>query len=422
MAEFKFTRFRSGVNNVLRDDLLNRTQLKKALNVDLLPGGIPKRRKGYQRLLSGGTFHSLYAAPDFLLFVEDGVLKRFDGTGVAVVVHSGGYANPVRYAEVNGEVFSTDSTRTGVVDTEGGYRKLGAETPAGQPSIAAISDGGLFEGLYQVAITYLSKSGAESGTIEASNVSVSEGGGVRLSNIPQPQEAETVAVRVYASDPNGENLYFRTQIPLGQTSYDLGYLQPGKKLDAMFKDRMPAGQAIGFFNGRLYVADNELLAFSDPLDFGRYSILDGYVLADYKILMVRAVTGGVFVATEKGIDFYSGARPADFQKTRVSMDSVIEGSDTLVDGSFFDGELAGRQVAVWWSTEGIMEIGLPDGTVRKIREGELALPSYESGSVAEVDREGVRQLVSVMKNPGTESGLAFGDEAEITVHRNGVEI
>jgi len=420
MPEFNFPGWGQGLNNIAREDLLEPNQLRKALNVDLLPGGHPRRRQGYTKVLGDGRYHSLFSTPNYLVFVNDGklcVTKDIDHVDeVAEDIHE------LTGVVINDEFYFSDGETTGILSTEGQLRPLGILSPSRQPFVSAASEGGLFEGYYQVAITYLADDGRESGTGRAEFVTVPEGGGITLSQIPQPEQAEVVAVRIYASDPNGDNLYFRTQVPVGQASFELGYLKGKKKLNTQFLQAMPAGDHFCFFNGRLYAAVANAIVMSEPMNFGHYHGIDGYMMMSTPIRGIACVEGGLFVSDQTGVDFIAGARPDDFRRTRVSNEPAQAGTMTMVNGELFNESLAATDVAVWWSQEGHLMVGAPDGTIQRINEADVAIPQYERGAVAEVHREGVKQLVSVMKNPGMRSSSAFEDSATIEVHRNGIEI
>jgi hypothetical protein len=117
--------------------------------------------------------------------------------------------------------------------------------------------------------------------------------------------------------------------------------------------------------------------------------------------------------------FYRGEDPDRFTRDYVSH-PAITGAGLSVDGAFVDARMAGREIALWWTVEGVLVAGMPDGSVEPIREAEFRIPNAERGAMAPLTREGVKQVVSVMKNPGTKSSMAFGDNVEIEVHKHGV--
>lgn len=414
--------FSGGINNVAREDQLEVTQLRKALNVDILPGGALRRRAGYSKVLGDGRYHSLFTTPRFALFVKDGTLQlatSFESGSTTQALLS--EVGELAYVEINNTVFFSDGKQTGCITEDGSVFPIALSAPPRQPFLSPVDDGGLFAGVYQVAITYVSADGAESGTGKAAVVQVAEGGGILLESIPQPEEP-VAFVRVYMTDPNGEALYFRTQIPVGVNSYEVGYFTPKKKLDTQFLSPIPPFTAATHYRGRLYVTIENVVVFSSPLNFGLHDITSNYILFPSKVRGIAATEGGLFVSDSEQVYFLRGSRPEEFNRVSVETVAAQRGTMTGVDGAVINDAAAGKDVAVWWSERGYLTAGFPDGSTQRVQEDYLAVPQYAQGAISEVEREGVKQLVSVMKNPGMGSATAFEDSMTIEVHKNGVQL
>jgi hypothetical protein len=126
--------------------------------------------------------------------------------------------------------------------------------------------------LYQVAVTFRDIRGEESGTGQAAQIAVPEGGGIALSNVPQPLDADVNIVRVYLSPANGDMLYFVRDMPVGMTSATLGAGARGKPLDSQFMEKMPAGSIVRALNGRMFVARGAEMLWSEALGFGLHHL------------------------------------------------------------------------------------------------------------------------------------------------------
>lgn len=409
--------FPEGLVNVAREDQLTPRQLRKALNIDILPGGAVRRRAGYEKVLGDGRFHSLFTTPRLALFVKDASLHWTSDFETSTVLMSG--VSELSCVEINDTVYFSDGKRTGRITSDGMLHPVALNAPSRQPFVSSVADGGLFAGIYQVAITYVAADGSESGTRKAATVQVVEGGGVLLESIPQPEEA-VAFVRVYMTDPNGESLYFRTQIPVGVASYEVGYFTPKKKLDTQFLSPIPPFTDATHYRGRLYVAAENAVVFSSPLNFGLHDMVANYLLFPTKVRGIAATEGGLYVSDNDQVYFLRGSRPEEFSRTSVEAVAAQKGTMTEVDGAAFSDSAAGAPVAVWWSESGYLTAGFPDGSVQRVQEDKLAVPQYAQGTISEVEREGVKQLVSVMKNPGMGSATAFEDSMTIEVHRNGI--
>ena len=422
MPNYRFASLQDGINNVGREDQIPSTSVRKAQNVDLLVAGNTakvRRRKGYQQKYAGTNMHSAYATANFFLAVDGGSLKRwvdFDVAPLTIAAASG----ELSYVDINNQIIWSDGAQIAKVDGAGEPRRFGVVAPTGQPSVSAVEDGGLFAGHYQVAVTHLTSTGEESGTPRAAGVTVDEGEGIRLTNIPQPVDDED-KIAVYVSQANGETLYQRTTLPYGTTTHDLGYSAKRRALRTMFLDRMPASAHLAFYNGVLFAAVDETVAYSQPLAFAAYHTTQNFLLHDTPVNMLRAGDKGIFVGTESGVTFYQGNRPEDFAPTTVSP-PAIPGASLEVDGGFILPALQGSTVVIWWTVDGVMMLGLPDGQIEPVRDTEFRIPNAERGALASVTREGVKQVVSVMKNPGTGSSMAFQDSIDIEVHRHGVTL
>lgn len=419
MPDHRFPGFPNGINNVFPDDKIPNNALAEARNVDLIgPEGRIKRRAGTQRVYTGADLHSLHATPAYLLGVEGGVLKRWtDPAGSPAEIESG-VGDAVSYADVNGGVVWSSRNKMGFVGPAGDSERFGVDAPDGQPTVEAVAEGGWHAGTIMLAITYGAE-GLESGTGEATYVTVSEGQAIQLTNIPQSSTADDI--HIYCTDPDGTTLYYRTTVPMGTTTYTLGYKRARRALRSQFMDTLPAGQIIARYNGFLFSARDNTVHFSEPMAFWLSHTIEGYFAEASDVTLLLPGDTGVFVGCDEGVFFYRGNSPQQFTRDYVSS-APIPGASLSVDGGFINPRYQGQQLALWWTVDGAMIIGLPDGSSEIVRDTEFRIPNAERGTMAQVTRDGVKQVVSVMQNPKAESSLSFNDEVTIEVHRNGVTL
>ena len=416
MAEFEFRGWGSGLNNRARESELAIDELRKAENVDILPGGAPRKRQGYSRLIEGGSFGNLVSTPRFAAFRRNGV---FCTTSDFIEIQEHFPVKDFCTAVLNDELIVMDGEVAKRVLPDRSVFDLGQIGPSRQPYLAVAEDaGGLYAGAYMLAITYVGASGQESGTCEAAYIQIPEGAGIQLTDIPQHESARQI--RIYMSDVNSENLYFRTSLPAGQTSYVLPYKRAKKKLSTQFMAPLPPGRHLCEYNARLFTAVGNVLLFSEPLNIGMYDSLKGYIMFAAEITGLASVDGGIYVCDGDTVSFLGGASPDTFTRSTVSYHGVQPNTLTTVNGGFFASQLTGKDVAVWWSKTGVFMLGTPDGDVRPVKDTDVLAPQYETGFVSEVTRQGVKQLVSVMKNPESHSASVIQDEISVEVHRNGI--
>lgn len=419
--------FPGGVNNVYREDTVPPTQLRSAVNVDLLPGGKVRRRKGYTRRVAFADARSGHHFLGFAYLADGAELKRVDlidfseETLAPIPPHA-----HLSYAEVNEFLYvaSGEASQAYRVSPQGAVQFWSVEQPAGQPTLSAVGLGSLPAGRYQVAITYL-RGREESGTGLAAEVTLAQEGGIQLSAIPAPERGDTTGMRVYLTNPNGTVLYAYSDFPPapGATLF-LTRLADGKQLETQFLEPLPVGHIVRTYRGRMYSAVGRFLYYSQALRYGLCNPAQDFVEFPGRISMVRPVENGIYVSAGKRTVFLSGANPAEFQQTIVHHAGAVEGTDTEVPAGMFSFEnLSTGMVAVWWATSGVMLIGFPNGQVQPIREGELSLPEFARGATMLREEDGVQQLLSVLQQPRTPaSALAISDEAVVTVHRRGIEI
>lgn len=416
--DHRFPGFPDGVNNVSRPDQMPATALVRALNVDLIEEGKPRRRPGVTKVYDGGGLHSLYSTGRLLLVVEAGELKCWKNPDGAPTTIATGLQGEVGYVESRGGTIWSCDNQSGFVEQSGIGSQFGIDAVADQPVLSASASGGFQAGTVMLAVTH-QRNGLESGTCGAAYITLTEGQGVALSGISAPPDVELI--NIYATDPDGETLYRRASIPGSATSYVLPSLPAKRPLITQFTDRMPHSSMATMLEGYMYRAKDNVVYMSEPQKPWSYHTTHGFMQENSTINMLASGEAGLFVGCDEGVYYYAGTDPERFTRTWVS-EPAIDGANIEVDGGFINDKFQGRRLVLWWTEEGAMIIGMPDGSAEIVRDMEFRIPSAERIAMAEVQRENVKQIVSVLKNPGAEAALSFNDELDIQVHRNGVPI
>lgn len=367
----KFDGF-SGLDNRAKDFALPDGYVRHLRNCDVRSSGKIQRRQGYTKVVSDTNPHSLYSDGHVTLYVSQGVLKRLDGTAISVVDANWGEA-PTVYAERAGEVFFSNGLKTG--RWANGYKSWGVENPPRQPALDALPTGGLHPGTYQVAITWRDALGIESGTPLNSQITVSEGGGIMLSDFPTPPiYVDTVSV--YVSGADGTELYLDNDYPAWTTTVVIEQDQRSIPLETEFMQPMPPVERVCLQASRFYGAIGPALYVTQP--FNPYlTNLDG-VLFESPITALLPVTDGVYVVTERKAYFmqFEGDVP---QRRELTYHGAVRGAvavDPILPG------------VLWVGDKGLMR-GLPGGENQNITDAHLALPKAEQGAmtIREVDGE-----------------------------------
>ena len=422
-GSIEHTRF-TGLNNRTPVERLLPKTLSSAMNVDLDEQGQVSRRPGFTAAYTGAGLHSLWSGGDYLLCVEGTQLKRLtvapSGAITGAVLGSGFMPGKhLAYGLVNGEVYLSNGVMTGKVTTNG-LVAWGVQTPAGQPALTADTVGGLHNGVYQVAVTFVTASGEESGAQVAQEIAIAEGGGILVTSIPQPTETSVTGIRIYVSPPNEDVLYLTAQLAVGVTATYVYRWDTGAPLQTMHLDKMPPSTSIANLGGRIYGALGNVLYWTEPLRYGLYHPAANWMQFPGAIKAIADVeNGGLYVIGEKTW-FLSGAEPDKFERTEVLGYGGPEQQILRVPREAFTKLDVGiADVPVWLSARGF-HAGLPSGVVN-LTEKEVVVDSYKRIAALYREQNGRRQVIATGANP-ERSAIAMGDNVVAQIRRNGVII
>lgn len=382
--------------------------LRLALNVDMDDTGRPRRRRGATLALPLEHPHSLWppmAVPGcpFALCVAGGHLQRIEFQGGQLTatplapVHSDA---PMSFEAFNGRVYYTNGADTGIVLFSGERRPWGVAVPAGPPALEAVAgQGGMDAGRYQVTITYADRHGEQSGAPLGEVVDVPQGGGIRLSRIPLPDDLSIAAIQVWRTRANGKKVYYCRDLPPTLDQYFIAKGRLGRALETQFMTPPPPGQIVRRFHARLYVASGRTLFYTDALHAGCVAVDQTYFRLPGAITLLEAGLDGLYVGTERAVWFYAGSDPATFQPRQVFHPGAIAGSGLCVPGSAFGPAGYQGRTPVWLSTEGVLCRGMPEGIVQPLTEGRLALPPHRRAALALRQFDGIQQVLALLREP-----------------------
>lgn len=420
-GSIEHTRF-TGLNNRTPVERLLPKTLSSAVNVDLDDQGHISRRPGFTTAYTGADLHSLWSGGDYMLCVEGTQLKRLTvtpaGTITASVLGSGFMPGKhLAYDLVNNEAYLSNGVVTGKV-TADGLVPWGVQTPARQPALAADTVGGLHAGTYQVAVTFVADTGEESGSPAPQEIAIAEGGGILLSLLPQPTEANIYAVRIYVSPPNEDVLYHASEVAAGTSSAYVYRWDTGMPLQTLHLDKMPPATSIAHLGGRIYGALGNALYWSEPLRYGLYRPSRNWMPFSGNIKAIAAVEGaGLYVIGDKTW-FLSGTEPDKFEQTEVLSYGGPEQHVLRVPREAFTAlNIDIADVPVWLSDRGF-HAGLPSGVVN-LTEKEVVVDSYKRIAALYREQNGRRQVIATGANP-ERSSIAMGDNVVAQIRRNGV--
>lgn len=404
-----------GMNTLKRSESLEKDEARNVVNFDIDDAGKIRLRKGKTKVYTGIIVKdTFWSNGKIALFVEGGDLKLLNTDFTATLLRASVGYSPMRYVCVNDVIYYTNGTVTGIV-RDGSNEPWGVQAPAQQPALsAATSSGSLSAGVYQVAVTFISPTGEESGTGLSAEIEVEAESSIQLSAIPQPPAGHTV--RVYVSAANGEKLHSLVSLIPGQTAFRIYSVanQTARVLETQFGMAPPPGSLLEYHDGRIYIGDGNVVWTTEPLRYGLVKRAKGYYLFGSPVQMMKSVQDGIYIAADKTY-FLSGTDSTE-----------LENSDVLpygaIDCQAIDIERTTEGVirVAWWSVRGLC-IGEKNGVVQNVMEDRVAVSEFKRGSLMFREHDGIRQIVACLQD-GTQSTYAVSDYVTDETARRGSAI
>ena len=391
-----------GINHYLPDFSLSTDAgdwLRDAENVDIDNSGWPSRRADLLQIQAMTDAHSLY-----LLTATTGYLVR--GTAMYAVTLAPSYSETlfivltsgavVSWQEYDGKLYYTSVTDSGKI--VGGVRyPMGLPTPAA-PNCTTIP-GALYDGAYQVGVSYSnSVTGEEGGISASSNPSLSAAGGIRIT-LPGAATGAT-HVNVYFSTVNGSIPMWIGQYAIGTASIDVA-AEPTRlrESNGRFERPLPAGTQIFMANGRLCSVDGNRINIGSPARPGYYIPIDGrqraegapmdygYITFPADVDLAVPTQMGVYVAYGDVTQFFAGT---DLAATELVKDVLPYGA---VPGTAFVVPHKENPLVGWFGAHGIV-LGDPQGTVKDAMIDNIDLTPPAAGVSTLIQTDGFRRVAS----------------------------
>lgn len=365
--------------------------LRRALNVDLTGEGHPLRRQGWSRH-TPGYIHSAWGSDQLGVFmaVVDGVLCAGDTPADLVAVAEANQYLAMSYV-VFGEMVLAVNGAEGFAYVPSYERAL----PWSLPKPPA-------PGPNQVAV-YVDWRGRE----HAASVPTDGPG----STTPLPAGAESM--RTYTAEAIGPV----ADTVVGDAVIDTIYRDNGLELGTLHLDPMPVGQLVTTANGRVYVAQDDIIWFSEPLQPHVCQSATNLFRAPGPVTLLQGTVDGIFVGHDRGVYFIAGQDPFDSRQVHVSPYAPVRGAVARIPGEKLNVPLA--EVPVWWGADGVLMAGLPGGEVTQLTRDRLAVSKFRAGAVSLREREGMSHVVSALRNGGDVGGMLASDSVVAEIRRNG---
>lgn len=290
----EFPRF-LGENNRLPDSELRSQDgvyVRQAVNVRLTNRGTYERRDGYKKLFDGKKPSSLYSNGDRCFYLDDGTfyeIKVGQNLEFERVALKTGFRTDAELAYAN--------TPLGVYFSDGLalYRVVGNRVATVNPikpeaPFLKKIEGVLPKGNYIFAVTWVNEEGDESPPSHYAQIELTEPGGVEV----VAYTPDGYKLNVYATNTNGTTLYLQTN-----TIFSAIILNNSKTIEPAEDAALPAGDLLGYFNGRLLSVKGPYLFYSEPFHLDRYNRATGFIGFSDKISVIMPTDEGLYVVADK---------------------------------------------------------------------------------------------------------------------------
>lgn len=399
--------FPLGIHMMADETSLPKGACRDAKDIDIDVYGNFRSRAGFKRVGAFAEAHSLWGSRDqsFGLFMNGRELRRLvvqNGVPAsAVIMNMLTPSTRASFFEYDDRVFFTNGHELGAVTRKAAWL-VGVDDPPGAV-VDPLTFGTLPAGKYNVAYSYVLASGEESGLSEIVPVTLQQQGGFEVLVPPVTTfNSGAAKVRIYCTPQNGDVLYQVAEFaPRMSGMYDVAEWKQGKQADNVQLHRMPAGEIVRAFNGRLMTTQGNVLTFSQPFRFGLTSRRHDFVQFESPIHFIEPVAGGVYVGVRDGaVYFLSGGGPNDFRMSAVSSNRAVKYGSTLVAPAALNKKLAEKFdsfCCVWLGANGY-SIGLPDGNVIDSQADSITIDEPGTAYTTAITNRGVRQVLSVVES------------------------
>lgn len=410
-----------GLNNVLRPERTPPQYFKEADNVDIDKSGGVQKRKG-RTLISAGDFHSLWADTPYCFSVRDGDLVSINKQYQASIIESGLGTNKVDYFRLDDLVYFSSTSMNGVIE-DGAYVRSWGLTPPSSPTLIP-TNGSLTPGTYQVTLVYRGSDGQESGAQVATKIDLTTtGSGIIVEDIPMSDDPRVTTVLIYMTHDNGEDFYYKGQVANGTDVYGI-YDDTGLriKLDSFNLRPPPRGHIVTEGHGRSWVAEDNILWYSEPYQYELFNYQKNYIPLPERIRAVMMTEGGAWIAADK-LYYMKGRNPEDARLEMKEPIKVVEGSDVRIPGAYIF--IENTPIGYKWivhSDKGIY-VCFNDGIALNMTSQNYEFPKADYGAACFIQEDGINRYTSLLKRPtpGSENATV-GDIVTATIVRNGIAL
>jgi len=349
-------------------------RLRAVVNVDLTDEGWPKLRGGFSAQLTATAGLSVFANQDLVLFQDGGSIYSVDLAARTATELVSGLSStlPVVFHEHAGQVFWSNTETTGRILFDGTALNWGCSV-APTPTLSAVG-GDLRSGRYMVAATFVDSSGIEHGAGKAAVISVD--GTKDIAATLSSVDANAVYVKLYATKPNGNQLFFVKQVAVATitspTTTTITSVEVSEEpLRTQFLSPPVAADGMFSYRGLLILFAENILFPSYGVNAHLYEIGDVMEARPTNVKGGGGLNDGFWTVCERGAFWTSGDTPDNWKTWQKDNRRYATGS-LVLSGSLIPALEVSENVALFVSEHGLIA-GLPGGALRPLTIDRLPL-------------------------------------------------
>lgn len=392
-------------------------------NIDQVTGrNSALKRPGYEKIISLTGAHSgfYYDRDKFLCGSDLGIcLVTPKNSSYEVIASLQNTKALISWVQHNGMFYWTNGEENGRI-------KLGANGPwgierAGRPGISTSATGGMPAGKYQVVCIFL-RGREEGGAGKGVPVTVAAGGGIQLTNIPQPQDATIDGIRIYITRQNTDAFQRYDDIAVGTTSLLITEKEKlGKRLETQFYDIPPVGHLITKREGDIAIAVRNILYICMPQRPWLFKRSEATFPFLEDITFLEGTGDGYYVSSDR-LYFIKWDSKEEVYKDEMLPPGYepIPGSAMSVPAHWFGIE-KGRESdpLFWWTKRGFPVLGFEGGRIVPVGADKLSIPAYKIGATLLRERAGIMNIITAFNQNAPVSKFGATDSLSITLNKRG---
>jgi hypothetical protein len=332
----------------------------------------------------------------------------------AEVLTTGLGHSPVSYAAAGDNVFLCNGSIRGRVRQDGTYSFWGVAPPS-PPKLTAVSGGTLSPGRYMVALT-CEIDGVESGARPATSIELTGTSSIRIEGFFPDPRADSV--NVYMTDTNFEQLFWVMNMRTPVTAIVVSMLPPSTDMiDRLNMWPPPDGaHMVRLFNGRLLVAANKELYWSQPLAYHLFKKNTDLQQFPERIKLLAPLSNGFYVGAGDLTQWVSGDDPDSWKPDDVDDTPISEGEHLIVPGKTFPSLETRQNVAVWITAAGVT-VGMPGGRVEHMTEEHFVTDPHAFAALAYREEKNANQVLFNLRQQSRTTRVGMADRAFCDVVR-----